>query len=97
MIAPDAAITIAGAGSIGCYAGGCLIRAGSRVTLLVRPRLGLAIAPAGLRVTDLEGRDDVIRPKRFGVTADTNAALSSAQIILVTVKIRDNQAMGELI
>lgn len=97
MIESDAVIAIAGAGSVGCYVGGCLTRAGRKVTLLVRPRLGLTIAPAGLRITDIEGRDEHLRPKRFALTADPKAALAGARVILVTVKSRDTEAMAELI
>jgi 2-dehydropantoate 2-reductase len=50
-----ARIAVAGAGSIGCYAGGCLSLAGRRVIFLTRPALagdiarhGLCISPRGV-------------------------------------------------
>ena len=43
-------IAIAGAGSIGCYAGGCLALAGRAVMLLARPRIDDAVCgKVGLR------------------------------------------------
>ena len=49
-------IAVAGAGSIGCYVGGCLALAGRTVTLLLRPALADAIGRRGLRISDLDGR-----------------------------------------
>ena len=46
-------IVIAGAGSIGCYVGGCLALAGRKVVFLARPRIADALLGGGLRVTDL--------------------------------------------
>ena len=40
-------IVVAGAGSIGCYVGGCLALAGRDVTLLLRPALADIIASQG--------------------------------------------------
>lgn len=79
-------IVIAGAGSIGCYVGGCLALAGCRVTFLARPRLVEALGKHGLRVTDLEGRDRLLTPSQLTVTANAEEALSTATIVLVTVK-----------
>ena len=42
-------IAIAGAGSIGCYVGGCLALAGRQVILLARPRIDAALRQGGLR------------------------------------------------
>ena len=56
-------IVIAGAGSIGCYVGGCLALAGRKVVFLARPRIADALLGGGLRITDLDGRDRSIRPE----------------------------------
>lgn len=93
MLGQESRIVVAGAGSIGCYVGGCLALAGRQVTLLARPRLVEAIHQAGLRVSDLEGRDRFARPDELGATADPAAALSLADVILVTVK---SGATGEM-
>ena len=84
-------IVIAGAGSIGCYVGGCLALAGRKVVFLARPRIAEALLAGGLRVTDLDGRDRSVRPE--SVTADPAAALANADVVLVTVK---NGAMEEM-
>lgn len=86
MLRQESRIVVAGAGSIGCYAGGCLALAGRQVTLLARPRLVEAIHQAGLRISDLDGRDRLARSDELDATADPAVALSSADVILVTVK-----------
>lgn len=85
-------IIIAGAGSIGCYAGGCLALAGHNVRFLARPRIVSALMAHGLRVTDLEGRDRRLPPGQIDATDDP-ALFSSAGLILVTVK---SGATGEI-
>lgn len=97
MILPDAAIAIAGAGSIGCYAGGCLALGGRRVAFLARPRIADAIMADGLRLTDLEGRDRLLAPDAVSVTTDPAQALAKADVILVTVKSGATAEMAELI
>lgn len=90
-------IVIAGSGSIGCYVGGCLALAGRQVVLLARPRIEAALRQGGLRVSDLEGRDRLVKPGAFGITADPAAALPDADVILVTVKSGATQEMAALI
>jgi len=90
-------ITVAGAGMIGCYVGGALACAGRDVTLLVRPYLEDAIRAHGLRISDLEGRDKVLSEREITVTSDPARALSSADIVLVTVKSGGTAEMVELI
>ncbi|MBZ9772731.1 2-dehydropantoate 2-reductase [Mesorhizobium sp. CO1-1-8] len=97
MADKDKRIVIAGAGSIGCYAGGCLALAGREVILLARPRIEAALLQDGLRVTDLQGRDRSIKPEALSVTADPAAALPLADVILVTVKSGATQDMADLI
>jgi 2-dehydropantoate 2-reductase len=93
----DRMIAVAGAGSIGCYAGGCLMLAGRKVVLLARPRIEESLRKAGLRVTDLDGRDRLIKPDALSVTADPAVALRGADVILVTVKSGATQDMAALI
>jgi 2-dehydropantoate 2-reductase len=97
MANADRRIVIAGAGSIGCYAGGCLALAGRRVILLARPRIEAALRQRGLRVSDLQGRDSMIAPDALVVTADPAFALPQADVILVTVKSGATQDMADLI
>jgi 2-dehydropantoate 2-reductase len=90
-------IVVAGAGSIGCYVGGTLAREGRAVTLLVRPYLENPIRERGLRISDLEGRDEILSAARLSVTSDPAKAFSNADIILVAVKSGATAEMGDLI
>ncbi|MFZ1101713.1 MAG: 2-dehydropantoate 2-reductase [Hyphomicrobiaceae bacterium] len=90
-------IVVAGAGSIGCYVGGCLALAGRDVTLFLRSPLAYAIARRGLRVSDLDGADRLVASSAVRLATDSAAAFAEADIILVTVKMRDTLAMAELI
>ena len=89
-------IIIAGAGSIGCHAGGCLALAGLPVTLLLRPALATALA-GGLRLSDLDGLDRLVPPDVLRLETDPARALADAGLILVTVKATDTDAMAALI
>lgn len=95
-IAPSS-LTIAGAGSVGCYLGGCLAAAGRDVTLLGRPDLMHAIALNGLRVSDRDGRDHTLPGGRLQTTTDAATALGRASLVLVTVKSADTPAVAQLI
>lgn len=95
MANAERTIVIAGAGSIGCYVGGCLALAGRKVVFLARPRIAEALLGGGLRVTDLDGRDRSIKP--VSVTADPAAALGNADVVLVTVKNGATEEMAALI
>ncbi|WP_088347046.1 MULTISPECIES: 2-dehydropantoate 2-reductase [Rhodomicrobium] len=96
MPGPDARITVAGAGSIGCFIGGALARAGRKVTLLARPRMVEELQSCGLHLTDLSGFDERIPAARLSVTADP-AALKAASLVLVTVKSAATKGMaGEI-
>jgi len=97
MVDRTSHIVVAGAGSIGCYVGGCLALAGRRVTLLLRPILAQAIARDGLRVSDLEGGDRVVSPSALRLATDAGPALVQAEIVLVTVKSADTAPMADLI
>ena len=79
-------IAVAGAGSIGCYVGGCLALAGRDVTLLLRPVLADAVARHGLRISDLTGADRLVASSAVKLATDPAAAFAHADIILVTVK-----------
>jgi hypothetical protein len=64
---PDKRITVAGAGSIGCFVGGMLAAAGRQVTLLTRARVIGEIQSNGLRLTSFEGIDRQIAPTQLKV------------------------------
>ncbi len=87
-------IGIAGAGAIGFFIGGRLAQAGHRVRFLARPRLRDAVMEEGLRLTDYEGRDDMLT----GLTvSDDPAVLEEADLVLVTVKSAATVEMARLI
>jgi len=90
-------IAVAGAGSIGCYVGGCLTLAGREVTLLLRPALAETIARHGLRISDLDGADRVLAPSEVRLATDPAAAFAEADVVLVTVKSGATEAMAGLI
>ena len=97
MIDARSTIAIAGAGSIGCYAGGCLALAGRRVILLTRPRIEAALRTGGLHITDLDGLDRSLGPGELSATADPTIALAKADVILVTVKSGATREMAGII
>jgi 2-dehydropantoate 2-reductase len=89
----DAPIVVAGAGTIGCFVGGLLARAGRRVSFLGRARMVEELQSCGLHLTDFGGLDEQIPAARLSVTADT-AALRDARLVLVTVKSGATEAMA---
>jgi 2-dehydropantoate 2-reductase len=94
---PRSRIVIAGAGSIGCYIGGCLAAAGRKVTLLGRGSLSDVISRLGVRISNLDQTDKIIPPAALNTTADPASALTAADLVLVTVKCRDTQEIAALI
>ena len=97
MLDRNARIVIAGAGSIGCYLGGCLALAGRRVTLLLRPNLANDIALHGLRISDFARLNAALPASAFELSSDPEFALAAAQVLLVTVKSGATAEMARLI
>ncbi|WP_108683122.1 2-dehydropantoate 2-reductase [Methyloceanibacter sp. wino2] len=93
----DLPITVAGAGSVGCYVGARLAAAGRSVTLLTRPALAAEISRHGLHCSDLEGHDIDLGPDRLKLSSAPSEALAGAKLILVAVKSHDTDAMAALI
>lgn len=93
----SAKIAVAGAGSIGCYAGGCLALAGRDVTLLMRDRLARPARKKGLEVIDLDGSERNLKPGEIDLETAPEKALSGADLVLVTVKSSATQEIGKLI
>jgi 2-dehydropantoate 2-reductase len=88
-------ITIAGAGSIGCFVGGALAHHGHTVRFLARRRVVDGVAKAGaLRLSDYAGMDISVPVPEFSVEP---SVLASADLILVTVKSSATAQMGQLI
>jgi 2-dehydropantoate 2-reductase len=78
-------IVIHGAGSIGCWLGGCWAADGLDVTLLGREKLRREIAENGLTITDSEGGRIELRPDEVKVAVSPEA-LGEADVIALCVK-----------
>jgi 2-dehydropantoate 2-reductase len=89
-------IAILGAGSIGCFLGGCLMAKGSSVTLVGRPRIQQQLSEHGLHVTDWQGRDTHISSEKVSFSLSKDV-LKEADYILVTVKSGDTEAAAQSI
>ncbi|SDP80605.1 ketopantoate reductase [Phyllobacterium sp. YR620] len=97
MTENESRIVIAGAGSIGCYVGGCLAAADKNVVFLVRPRVDEALRQGGLNIVDLDGTERLVSSEKLQLAVDPAAAFGSAEIILVTVKSGATEEMAKLI
>ncbi|MEI2298795.1 2-dehydropantoate 2-reductase [Ensifer sp. MJa1] len=78
-------IGVFGAGAIGGFVGGCLLSGGAEVTFVGRATRGAPWQRDGLRLTDLDGRDDHIPPERIEYS-QTVSSLADCDLILLTVK-----------
>jgi 2-dehydropantoate 2-reductase len=83
-------VAILGAGGVGGYDGAVLSRAGNSVQLLARGKHLDAIRAGGLRVTESDGSSWVARLE----ATDDAAALHGSELVLVTVKSYDLDAIG---
>lgn len=86
-------VAIVGAGSIGCYIGGCLISAGVDVTLIGRQRMQQQLQSNGLTLTDWRGKQEYVAPENINYSLEISA-LANADFILVTVKSGDTEAIA---
>ncbi len=75
-------VLVMGAGTIGCYLGGCLQAAGASVVLVGRPRVLDELRAHGLRCSDLEGRDFVVAAGDLQLTQVPPADASPALVLL---------------
>jgi 2-dehydropantoate 2-reductase len=83
-------VAVMGAGSVGCYYGGMLARAGHPVTLIARPQHVAAIRRDGLLLDTRTFREYV------PVDASSEAeALRGAQLVLCCVKSTDSEAAAQ--
>ena len=93
-------IAILGAGSIGCYLGGCLLATDANkhcnVTFIGRQRLQDDVRQHGLTMTDWRGRDQHVDSQHIHFTCE-NDALADADFILLCVKSQDTQSAAAII
>jgi 2-dehydropantoate 2-reductase len=93
---PDQPMVVAGAGSIGCFAGGLFASAGRRVSLLARPRVIEEIEGFGLTLTSLEGGSWHVAPQQLELSGDPKI-LAEASVVLVAVKSADTAEIADAI
>jgi 2-dehydropantoate 2-reductase len=92
----DVHIGIVGAGSIGCFIGGCLAASGASVTMVGRSRLKQQIEQTGLHITDYTGREHKLTDAQLCFTTSMDD-ISNADYILLTVKSGDTQEAAKAI
>ncbi|WP_028477773.1 2-dehydropantoate 2-reductase [Nocardia sp. CNY236] len=78
-------VLVLGAGSVGSFVGGKLGVAGADVTLAGRRWVLDELAASGLRLSDLDGGDDVLAADQVRLAAEP-ADIGPIDIVLVTVK-----------
>ena len=74
-------VVVMGAGSVGCYVGGCLQAAGAQVHLVGRPRVLGALQSHGLTLTDLHGGRSTVPAAQLQLHS-TPQGLSPALVLL---------------
>lgn len=89
-------IVIAGAGSIGCFVGGCLALSGKKMSLLGRGQTAERVMRDGLKLSSTDSKSVSLTPEQSAMTTDP-AILGQADLILVSVKSGGTEAMADLI
>ncbi|MCG2656281.1 MAG: 2-dehydropantoate 2-reductase [Hydrogenophaga sp.] len=80
--APPGPVLVMGAGSVGCFVGGCLQAAGVRVDFVGRSHRLAALQASGLQLTDQDGRDQRIPPARLRLHGQVPAGLAPSLVLL---------------
>ena len=87
-------VAILGAGSVGCFIGGCWLAAGVPVTFIGRPRLSKDTDEHGLTLSDYSGWQIRLGPGEVDFRCGPEA-LEDAEIIVLTVKSGDTSAAAD--
>lgn len=87
-------VAILGAGSVGCFVGGCWQAAGVPVTFIGRPKLSQDLDEHGLTLSDYSGWRAQLSPGELDYRCGPEA-LAEAQVIAVTVKSGDTAAAAD--
>jgi 2-dehydropantoate 2-reductase len=82
---PQRPVWVLGAGSIGCYVGGCLQAAGQAVVFIGRARILNALRQRGLRLTDLDGADRHVDAASL-LLRESPPTLDTPGLVLLCVK-----------
>jgi 2-dehydropantoate 2-reductase len=83
-------ISIFGAGSIGCYLGGCLAAAGADIVFIGRERIQRQLNQHGLSISDWKGRKEKLLPEQINFSTHAEG-LREADYIFLTVKSGDTK------
>ncbi len=89
-------ILIMGAGSVGCYLGGCLAAAGLEVHFVGRPRVMTALRERGLKLTDLNGREQQVVPSQLQLHEQVPPGLAPTVTLLCVKSGATAEAAAEL-
>ena len=89
-------IAILGAGSIGCFIGGCLCAAGARVTFIGRQRMQQQLHEYGMHLSDWRGRSSQLDPRDINFTSSIDV-LADVDYVLVAVKSGDTYQVATTI
>lgn len=92
----EQSFAILGAGSIGCYLGAHLIKAGYPVQLIGRQRLQAELQQNGMQITSLNASTFHLRPEEISYQLDP-AFIQEARCILVCVKSMQTKEIAGLI
>ncbi|RYY96554.1 MAG: 2-dehydropantoate 2-reductase, partial [Comamonadaceae bacterium] len=90
------AVLVMGAGSVGCYVGGCLAAAGVPVTLVGRTRVLDAIGRQGLTLTDIDGATRHVPAGALRLADSVPADAAPALVLLCVKSSATAQAAAEL-
>jgi 2-dehydropantoate 2-reductase len=80
--AQRAPLLVMGAGTIGCYLGGCLQAAGVPVVFVGRPRVLGALRTHGLTLTDLDGRRQHLQANELALHETVPAGIAPSLVLL---------------
>ncbi|MDI4632167.1 2-dehydropantoate 2-reductase [Pelomonas sp. V22] len=89
-------ILIMGAGSVGCYLGGCLAAAGLEVHFVGRHRVIAALRERGLKLSDLNGREQQLAPEQLHLHEQLPPGLAPSVILLCVKSGATAEAAAEL-
>jgi 2-dehydropantoate 2-reductase len=89
-------LLVMGAGSVGCYVGGCLQAAGAQVDFVGRPRMLDALVAHGLTLTDQDGRHQHLPATTLRLHPQVPTGLRPALVLLAVKSGATAQAAAEL-
>jgi len=89
-------VWVVGAGSIGCYVGGCLQALGTTVRFVGRPRVLDVLRMHGLTVSDLDGGHAHIAPAQLSLHTELPAGPAPSLVLLCVKSGATQQAAADI-